>query len=43
MLKKQVMNWKLLFQEQEFRLIGNWYKDGGKADVYVDGNLTQNY
>lgn len=20
-------------------LVGNWYKDGGKADIYVDGNL----
>jgi ADP-ribosylglycohydrolase len=21
---------------------GNWYKDGGKADIYVDGNLHRN-
>jgi len=23
-------------------LVGNWYKDGGKADIYVDGNLHRN-
>jgi hypothetical protein len=30
---------ELKFSGTGISLTGNWYKDGGKADVYVDGNL----
>ncbi len=30
---------ELKFSGTGISITGNWYKDGGKADVYVDGNL----
>ena len=29
----------LKFTGTGISLEGNWYKDGGKADIYIDGNL----
>ena len=30
---------EITFNGSGISLVGNWYKDGGKADVYVDGTL----
>jgi len=32
---------ELTFKGTGISLTGNWYRDGGKADIYVDGNLDR--
>ena len=30
---------EIAFSGTGIAIVGNWFRDGGKADIYVDGNL----